>query len=83
LEGSIIQTSTTMTPAQQREFENAMKNTFGEKFFVSLMEQSGMSLPQEPGAQWRIVDTPHQLRAGLCPLSLTCGARCNRAKWSD
>lgn len=47
--------STEMTPAQQREMEKFMKNTFGEKFFASVMEQSGMSLPQAPvriGGSW-------------------------------
>jgi hypothetical protein len=52
---SMSDPSNTMTPAQQREFESLMKSMFGEKFFASLMEQSGMSLPEAPvriGGSW-------------------------------
>jgi hypothetical protein len=46
-----------MTPAMRREMESSMKKMFGDNFIKNLLQQSGMSYPQNPV---RLGDSWHQ-----------------------
>ena len=51
-----------MTPKMRQQMQDSMKKMLGDNYMKSIMQQSGMMLPENPDKNWQFVDAAHRNR---------------------